>query len=93
VTYVGIQDLDESTHFSVSPNPSSDDFMIAQHGTSSSISGLTLRDISGRVVYQNSQEIKALSNFILPASNLPAGMYFLHFETMYGTVNIRVLKD
>ena len=92
VTYVGIQDLDESTHFSVSPNPSSDDFIIAQHGTSSFISGLTLRDISGRVVYQNAQEIKGLSNFILPASNLPAGMYFLHFETLNGTANIRVLK-
>jgi hypothetical protein len=92
VTYVGIQDLDESTHFSVSPNPSSDDFLISQHDTNSSISGLTLSDISGRVVYQNAQEIKALSKFILPASNLPTGMYFLHFETMNGTVNIRVLK-
>jgi PKD repeat protein len=92
VTYVGIQDLDESTHFSVSPNPSSDDFIISQHDTNSSISGITLSDISGRVVYQNAQEIKALSKFILPASNLPTGMYFLHFETMNGTVNIRVLK-
>ncbi len=92
VTYVGIQDLDESTNFSVSPNPSSEDFIITQHGSSSSISGLILRDISGRVVYQNAQEINELSNFILPTSNLPAGMYFLHFETMNGTVNIRVLK-
>ena len=93
VTYVGIQDLDESTHFSVSPNPSSDDFIIAQHGTSSSISGLTLRDISGRVVYQNAQEIKALSNFILPAIDLPAGLYFLQFQTLNRTVNIRIVKN
>jgi PKD repeat protein len=92
VTYVGIQDLDESTYFSISPNPSSDDFIITQHDTNSSISGLTLRDISGRVVYQNAQEIKGFSNFILPASNLPTGLYFLHFETLSGTVNIRVLK-
>jgi len=92
VTYVGIQDLDESANFSVSPNPSSDDFIITQHDTYSSISGLTLRDISGRIVYQNGQEIKAFSNFILPASNLPAGLYFLHFETLNGTVNIRVVK-
>jgi PKD repeat protein len=92
VTYVGIQDLDESTHFSISPNPSSDDFIITQHDTNSSISGLTLRDISGRVVYQNALEIKGISNFILPASNLPAGLYFLHFETLNGTVNFRVLK-
>ena len=92
VTYVGIQDLNESTHFSVSPNPSTDDFVISQHDTNSSISGLTLRDISGRVVYQNSKEIKGLSNFILPASNLPAGLYFLHLETLNGTVNIRIVR-
>jgi hypothetical protein len=92
VTYVGIQDLNESTHFSVSPNPSTDDFVISQHDTNSSISGLTLRDISGRVVYQNAKEIKGLSNFILPASNLPAGLYFLHLETLNGTVNFRIVR-
>ena len=92
VTFVGIQDLDESANFSVSPNPSSADFIIAQHDSNSSISGLTLSDISGRIVYQNGQEINGFSNFILPASNLPAGLYFLHFETLNRTVNIRVLK-
>jgi PKD repeat protein len=93
VSFVGIQDIDKSANFSVSPNPSSGDFILTQSETSSSISGLTLRDISGRVVYQNTQEIKGFSNFILPASNLPAGMYFLHFETLKGTVNIRLLKN
>lgn len=92
VTYVGIQNLDETANFSVSPNPSSDDFIISQHDTNSSISGLKLCDISGRVVYQNGQEIKGFSNFILPANNLPAGLYFLHFETLNGTLNIRVVK-
>ena len=93
VTFVGIQDLDESANFSVSPNPSSGDFILTQNDTKSSISGLTLCDISGRVVYQNGQEIKGFSNFILPASNLPAGLYFLHFDTLSGTVNIRLLKN
>jgi PKD repeat protein len=93
VTFVGIQDLDESANFSVSPNPSSGDFILTQNDTKSSISGLTLHDISGRVVYQNRQEIKGFSNIILPASNLPVGMYFLHFETLNGTVNIRLLKN
>jgi PKD repeat protein len=93
VTFVGIQDLDESANFSVSPNPSSGDFILTQNDTKSSISGLTLRDISGRVVYQNGQEIKGFSNIILPTSNLPAGIYFLFFETLNGTVNIRLLKN
>ena len=93
VTYVGIQELDETIKFSVSPNPSSGDFIIIQHDINSSISGLTLRDISGRVVYENGLEIKGLSNFIMPASNLPAGLYFLQVETLNGAVNIRVLKN
>jgi hypothetical protein len=76
--------------FSVSPNPAND-FIIVTNSDNILVNGISITDLNGRVVKQNSYS--NVSDIQLNVSDLASGMYMMNITSDKGSVTKKIVKN
>ena len=79
-----------ASNFSVSPNPASD-FITVSNSDNILVSGISITDLNGRVVKQNSYE--NVSNIQVNVSDLSSGVYMMNIKSEKGSVTKKIIKN
>lgn len=76
--------------FSVSPNPAND-FITVSNSDNILVSGISITDLNGRVVKQNSYS--NVSDIQVNVSDLASGMYMMNITSDKGSVTKKIVKN
>lgn len=76
--------------FSVSPNPAND-FITVTNSDNILVSGISITDLNGRVVKQNSYT--NVSDIQVNVSNLASGIYMMNITSDKGSVTKKIIKN
>ena len=79
-----------STSFSVSPNPAND-FITVSNLDNILVNGISITDLNGRVVKQNSYS--DVTNVQVNISDLASGVYMMNITSDKGSVTKKVIKN
>ena len=78
------------TKFSLSPNPAND-FISVTNSDNILVSGISITDLNGRVVKQNSYS--NVSNIQVNVSDLASGIYMMNITSDKGSVTKKIIKN
>ncbi len=79
-----------NSKFSVSPNPAND-FISVSNSDNILVSGISITDLNGRVVKQNSYS--NVSDIQVNVSDLASGMYMMNITSDKGSVTKKIVKN
>ncbi len=79
-----------NSKFSVSPNPAND-FIFVTNSDNILVSGISITDLNGRVVKQNSYT--NVSNIQVNVSDLASGIYMMNIVSDKGSVTKKIIKN
>ncbi len=79
--------------FEVSPNPANEWISISFQTTENIPGSLRLLDASGKNFYQQNMEIAGETTKIIKIDHLPAGIYWVVFQTTYGVSSRKVVIE
>jgi hypothetical protein len=79
-----------ASNFSVSPNPAND-FITVSNSDNILVSGISITDLNGRVVKQNSYE--NVSNIQVNVSDLSSGVYMMNITSEKGSITKKIVKN
>lgn len=79
-TGTGVSDLEQANVLSVFPNPCPKGTQVIIQVTAQQPEELMLTDINGKLLYKN--EMSASGEFLVPTTELAAGMYFIRYGTL-----------
>ena len=79
-----------TTNFSVSPNPAND-FVTISNSENISVNSISMTDLNGRVVKQNSYS--NVSEVQVNISDLASGVYMMNIKSDKGTVTKKIIKN
>lgn len=79
-----------TSKFAVSPNPAND-FISVSNSDNILVSGISITDLNGRVVKQNSYT--NVSDIQVNVSDLASGMYMMNITTDKGSVTKKIVKN
>jgi hypothetical protein len=80
----------EASNFSVSPNPAND-FINVSNTDNILVNGISITDLNGRVVKQNTYE--NVSNIQVNVSDLSSGVYMMSIKSDKGSVTKKIVKN
>ena len=79
-----------TTNFSVSPNPAND-FVTISNSENISVNSISMTDLNGRVVKQNSYS--NVSEVQVNISDLASGVYMMNIKSDKGSVTKKIIKN
>ena len=87
---LSVDEIANADGFSIYPNPASDEITIS-NSRNVAISSITITDLNGRIVKQNTFE--NISNVQMNIVDLSPGVYLMNIVSMEGTVTKRIIKN
>lgn len=93
VTPVGINDLNDSNSFSISPNPSSDYLFIRSKFDNTESGFIRIHDLTGRTILTEKVKLQKDFKYKLDILNLTSGTYIIDIVTNKRIVSGRFVKN
>jgi len=81
VSLVGIDDIYSESHYSIYPNPNNGDFVIAGNASAPALVSFKIFDLSGRLVYSQSNKLSGEFQQLISSNNLESGTYVIEIES------------
>ncbi len=89
-----LQALENAGTFTASPNPTKSDWNISLHVSQAVTAEVSLYDIAGRKVFGESKPfVSGTNQFVTPAKELPAGIYFMELKGANLNMRQKLVKN